>query len=124
MTRWTSDELGRIGSAEELEVAALRPDGTRRDRVTIWVVPHGDDVYVRSVNGPGAAWFRGTQATHRGRIWAGGVEKDVTFVDAGHDIDDDLDAAYRRKYRRYAASIVNSVLTPRARSATIRLVPV
>jgi hypothetical protein len=124
MTQWNSDELTRIGSAEELEIAALRPDGSRRGRVTIWVVPHGDDVYVRSVNGPGAAWFRGTQATHRGRIWAGGVERDVTFADAGDDLDDQLDAAYRRKYARYPASIVNSVLTPQARSTTIRLEPV
>jgi hypothetical protein len=124
MSPWSSEELTRIGSADELEIAALRPDGRRRDRTTIWVVPHGDELYVRSVNGPGAAWFRGTQATHRGRIWAGGVERDVTFVDAGRDVDDDVDAAYRRKYRRYAASIVNSVLTPRARSTTTRLVPV
>jgi hypothetical protein len=124
MTQWTSDELTRIGSSEELEVAALRPDGTRRDRVTIWVVPHGDDVYVRSVNGPAGGWYRGTQATHQGRIWAGGVEKDVTFVDAGNEVEGEVDAAYRRKYRRYPASIVNSVLTPQARSTTTRLVPV
>ena len=37
------------------------------------------------------------------RIWAGGIEKDVTFVDADHDIDDEIDAAYRTKSRRYAA---------------------
>ena len=123
MTQWNDDELTRIGSAEELEIAALRPDGTSRGRVTIWVVPHGDGVYVRSVNGRGAAWFRGTQATHRGRVWAGGVEKDVTFVDAGDGMDDELDAAYRRKYARYPASIVDSILTPQARSTTIKLVP-
>src|SRR5437879_3049374 len=100
MTTWTPDELTRIGAAEELEIAALRRDGTLRHPVTIWVVRHGDDLYVRSVNGPTAAWFRGTQARHQGRIWAGGLEKDVTFVDADHD--DQLDAAYRAKYRRYA----------------------
>ncbi|HKA11853.1 MAG TPA: DUF2255 family protein [Candidatus Dormibacteraeota bacterium] len=41
------------------------------------MVPHGDDLYVRSVNGRGAAWFRGTQARHQGRIPTGGVEEDV-----------------------------------------------
>ncbi len=68
MIQWTRNELARIGSADELEIAALRPDGTLRYPVTIWVVPHGDDLYVRSVNGRGAAWFRGTQARHQGRI--------------------------------------------------------
>ena len=37
MNQWTSDELTCIGAAEELEIATLRPDGTRRKPVTIWV---------------------------------------------------------------------------------------
>jgi hypothetical protein len=123
MTAWASDDLSKIGAAEELEIASLRRDGTLRNPVTIWVVRHGDDLYVRSVNGRTSSWFRGTQVRHEGRIWAGGVEKDVTFVDAGHDIADQLDAAYRAKYRRYAGSIVNSTLTSQARSATLKLMP-
>ena len=123
MTKWTTDELSRIGRAEELEIASLRRDGSLRKPVTIWVVPHDAGLYVRSVRGRSAAWFRGTQERHEGRIRAGGVEKDVTFVDAGHDIDDDVDAAYRAKYRRYAGSILNSVLTPDARSTTVKLEP-
>src|SRR5437667_7813890 len=122
MTAWTRDELSKIGSAEELEIASLRLDGTLRAPVTIWVVRHGDDLYVRSVNGRTGAWFRGTQVRHEGRIWAG-VEKDVTFVDADHDINDELDAAYRTKYRRYAASIISHIVSPQARSAVIKLVP-
>ena len=123
MTAWTTDELTRIVSAEELEIASLRPDGTLRKPVTIWVVRDGDSLYVRSVKGPTAAWFRGTRERHEGRIRAGGVEKDVTFVDADHGIDDDVDAAYRSKYQRYAGSILNSVLTTQARSTTIKLLP-
>jgi hypothetical protein len=48
MSTWTRDELDRIGSAEELEIAAVRDDGTLRKPVTIWVTRHGDDLYVRS----------------------------------------------------------------------------
>jgi len=123
MTAWTADELTRIGSAEELQIASVRPDGTLRKPVTIWVIRDGEGLYVRSVKGPTALWFRGTQDKHKGRIRAGGVEKDVTFVDAEHNINDDVDAAYRAKYRRYAGSILNSVLTPQARSTTIKLLP-
>ncbi|WP_079045920.1 DUF2255 family protein [Carbonactinospora thermoautotrophica] len=55
MTVWTSDELTRIGTAEESKIASLRRDGTLGRPRTIWVVRHGDDLYVRSVNGPTAA---------------------------------------------------------------------
>jgi hypothetical protein len=124
MTGWTSDELTKIGTAEELEIASQRDDGTLRKPTTIWVVRVGDDLYVRSVNGRGSAWFRGTQVRHEGHIKAGGVEKDVTFVEVdAPDISSQIDAAYRTKYRRYAASIIDSTLSPKARSATIKLVP-
>ncbi len=123
MTQWTSDQLDKVGSAEELQIASLRRDGTLRKPVTVWGVRHGDDLYVRSVRGRTGHWFRGTQERHEGRIRAGGVQQDVAFVDADHDIDDVVDTAYRVKYRRYAGSILNSVLTPEARSSTIKIVP-
>lgn len=124
MTTWTNDELTRIGRAEELEIAARRRDGTLRNPVTIWVVRVEDDLYVRSVNGPSSAWFRGTQLRHEGRIRAGGVQKDVSFVevDADHHINEQVDAAYHSKYRRYP-QYVAPLMTPEARAATIKLVP-
>jgi hypothetical protein len=124
LTSWTSDELNRIGTAEELEIASLRSDGTLRKPVTIWVVRVGDGLYIRPINGRASAWFRGTQTLGLGRIQAGGVTKEVSFVEeTAPDINNQIDAAYRTKYRGYAASIVNTVLVPGARSATISLVP-
>jgi hypothetical protein len=123
MTTWKSDELNKIGTAEELQIASLRRDGTLRKQVTIWVVRQGDDLYVRSVNGRTGAWFCGTQVRHEGHIQAGGINKDVTFMDADPDINDQIDAAYSTKYRRYAASIISTIVSPEARSATIKLVP-
>jgi hypothetical protein len=43
--------------------------------------------------------------------------------EAGSEINEQIDAAYRTKYRRYAASIINSINSPTARAATIKLVP-
>jgi hypothetical protein len=123
MPTWTNDELTTIGTAEELKIASLRRDGTLRKPVIIWVVRHGDDLYVRSVNGSTASWFRGTQVRHEGRIQAGRIDKDVTFVDATPELNDQIDAVYRSKYRRYAAYIINSIISPTARSATIKLIP-
>jgi hypothetical protein len=122
MATWTSGELSKIGAAEELEIASVRRDGTLRKPVTIWVVRRGDGLYVRSVNGRGSSWFRAAQVRHEGHIRAGGVDKDVVLVETG-DMNDEIDAAYRAKYHRYAESIVGSIVSPQARAATLKLVP-
>jgi uncharacterized protein DUF2255 len=78
MTTWTSDELDRIGTAEELEIPPLRRDGTLRNPVTILDRPPRDYLYVRSYTGRGGAWFQGTQVRHEGHTKASGVEKDAS----------------------------------------------
>src|SRR5215207_1969424 len=124
MTMWTSNELNKIGTAEELEIASLRRDGTLRKPVTIWVVRVGDDFYVRPIHGRTSIWFRGVQTRHEGHIRAGDVEKDVAFVEeTDPGLNNHIDTAYRAKYRRYAASIINTTVSPEARSATIKLAP-
>ena len=124
MTTWTSEELNKIGSAEELQIASLRSDGTLRMFVTIWVVRLADDLYVRSVNGRNSAWFRGVQTRYEGHIRAGGVDRDVTFVEEpDSDINNQIDAAYATKYHRYAASIISHINGSEARAPTIKLVP-
>ena len=123
MNTWTNEELTKIGKAEELQIASLRADGTLRKPRIIWVVRLGDDLYVRSVNGRTSDWFRGVQTRHEGHIHAGGVDKDVTFLEeSDSSINDQIDAAYAAKYHRYA-SIIPSINDPKARAATIKLVP-
>lgn len=124
MTAWTSSELAAIAAADELEIAPLRSDGRTSKPVTIWVVRVGDDLYVRSFRGVGSGWYRGTQASHQGRIRAGGVDKDVTFADvADSGINAQIDAAYREKYRRFGASYVDPMVAEGARAATLKLAP-
>ena len=123
MTQWTSDQLDKFGKAEEVQIASVGRDGKLRKPVTVWAVRHGDDLYVRSVRGRDGRWFRGTQERHEGRIRAGGLQQDITFVESDHSIDNEIDAAYRDKYRRYAGRILESVLTPEARSSTLKIVP-
>jgi hypothetical protein len=124
MIAWTTDELAAIDAADELEIAPHRLDGTQCPPVTIWVVRTGDDLYVRSYRGGGSAWFRGAEVSHEGHIRAGGVDKDVTFVDVPDPrVNDQIDAAYRTKYRRFGASYVDPMVAERARTATLKLAP-
>ena len=120
MPAWTDQELTDIGAADELQIAPARSDGTLQASRIIWVVRLGDDLFVRSVNGPDGAWFRGVEASHAGHISAGGVEADVALKEADHDLDDGIDEEYRRKYGR-SSSAVDHINSPEARSTTIRL---
>ena len=86
----------------------------------VWVVRREDDVYIRSVNGDEGVWYRGVQAHHAGRISAGGLEVDVSFEDADHDLDDSIDEEYRRKYGR--SSAVERITSPKAQATTLCIV--
>jgi len=121
MAAWTSDQLNRIGNAEELQIASLRGDGTLRKPVTIWVVRVGDELYVRSYRGERGAWYRGALERHAGHVQAGGVDTDVTFVEESDPgVNDRIDAAYRAKYGRYP-QYVAPMLTAEVRATTIKL---
>jgi hypothetical protein len=119
---WTSNELDRIGAADELHIAARGCDGILRKPVPIWVVRVADDLYVRSWRGPAGAWFRAARARGEGHISAGGVDKDVAFADAGQEVNDAIDAAYRDKYGRYP-SYVEPMISDQARATTLKLMP-
>jgi hypothetical protein len=122
MSAWTPDELARVDAAQELEMAPVRRDGTLRRPVPIWVVRVDDDLYVRAAYLEGSGWHRVVRASGRARIRAAGVEKDVTVEEAESAVNDQVDAAYRSKYGRYA-SIVDDITDAAHRATTLRLVP-
>jgi hypothetical protein len=122
MRDWTAEELDRIGAADELEIAALRRDGSLRRFTTIWVVRVGDNPYVRSWRGRDGDWFRAVRRRPEGRIRAGGLTRDVAFQepdDADHAA---IDRAYQEKYARYGRSYVEPMVSPNATAATLRLI--
>jgi hypothetical protein len=123
MSSWTSEELARIGDAEELDIAPHRPDGALRPFVTIWVVRAGGDLYVRSIHGRSGTWIRRALAAGEGRIRAGGVERDVAFEEAGPEVQGSVTAAYHDKYDRYGPRIVGTVVSAASATTTLRLVP-
>src|SRR5690349_15630626 len=122
MSSWTENELAAVGAADELRVASYRPDGSLRDYVIIWVVRSGDELFVRTAYRPESAWYRHAVEAGRGRIRAGGVERDVSFAHVSPDADHEaIDAAYHAKYDRYGAKIVETVVGDVVRELTLRL---
>lgn len=123
-TGWTNRQLDRIASAEVLLIATPRADGTFRRALPIWVVRHGDALYVRSYRGTDATWYRSATDHNRSRISAGGVEAEVAFTPVGDaGINGEIDAAYRDKYGRYGPRFVEPMVGRPSRDTTLKLVP-
>jgi hypothetical protein len=123
MSKWKAGDLDLIGRAEELQLASEREDGTFRRPVTMWVVRVADELYVRSVNGDAAVWYRGALERRRSEISAGGVHTIVELVDAPDGLNNSIDEEYRRKYGGYSESTLNRITSQIARSTTLWLVP-
>ena len=123
---WTTDELDRVGNAEELQLASRRPDGSLRGFVTIWVVRDGDDIYVRSAHGADNPWYVRALASGEGRIRSGGVERDVAF---DHLDDGRPDARHDRRRLPLRSTALSTsrrlgpVVADGTHGVTLRLVP-
>jgi hypothetical protein len=123
---WSPDKLERIGSAEELQIAAKRADGTPCREVPIWVVRAGGQVYVRTWYRRDSGWFGHVVESRRARIRVPGLEADIAIEDIGDDEGElraSVDAAYRAKYGRYGETTVEPMVTDDAAATTLRLVP-
>jgi len=123
MSTWTAEDLDMIGTADELEIAPLRADGSLRPYTTIWVVRVGDDLYVRSVRGRRGGWFRHALDRGAGRIRIDGAEREVTMAEPADADHDAIDRAYRSKYGGYPRAYVDPTVTADATAATLRLSP-
>lgn len=118
---WTADELEAIGTANSIDIAPRRADGTASRFTTIWIVRVGDDLYIRSYRGGGGSWYRAAHRVHEGLLRLAAVERGIAFADAP-DVDRAaIDHAYAAKYGR--SSYVDAMVTDDAAATTMRLLP-
>ncbi len=127
MRGWIQEELHKIAKADDLHIAPFREDGKTYGTPTwIWSVTVGDALYVRGYNGQQSRWYQAAVRPTAGRIIAAGMTKEVAFEPVNEPSDDrvndQIDEAYRAKYG--ASPYLKPMLGKRARSATIRIVPV
>ena len=121
--RFEAPDLALLDAAEEVEIETAAPDGAAH-RTIIWIVVDGDDVFVRSVNGSGARWYR--EAV--GRPDAIAIHVDGRSLPARVEAAADgasveqVSAALGRKYASSRASL-RSMLAPHTLETTLRVVP-
>src|SRR5947209_9272020 len=97
---WPEEELRRIAEADDLHISLFREDGVTYGTPTwIWSVAVDDSLYVRAYNGQDSRWYQAALRQKAGRITAVGMTKEVTLEPVQGPINDQVDQAYRAKYR-------------------------
>jgi hypothetical protein len=113
--------IGHLGSIEEITIGFQRPDGSSGS-TPVWVVQVGDDVYVRSMNGPSGGWYRRLRDRPHGEVRDDGhVHRVHAEPVADSATLDAVTRAYESKYGR--SPYVQPLLGRDAASATLRLEP-
>jgi hypothetical protein len=122
MPEWLKDELLKIADADDLHISPFREDGVTYGTPTwIWSVVVGDALYVRAYYGQDSRWYQAAVKQKAGRITFADMTKEVNFEPADGAINDPIDNAYRKKYSD--SPYLNSMISTRARSATVKVIP-
>ncbi|SRR6266851_3114334 len=80
MTKWSKDELRKIGEADDLHISPFREDGVTYGTPTwIWSVAVEHELYVRAYNGQNSRWYQAAMRQKAGRITVASMTKEVTF---------------------------------------------
>ena len=120
---WSKNELRKIAEADDLRISPFHDDRVTYGTPTwIWSVVVGDALYVRAYNGQNSSWYQAAINQKAGRIIVAGMTREVTFEPVEGPVNDLIDEAYQAKYSGSINLI--SMIDTRARSATIRIIPV
>ncbi|APR78543.1 Hypothetical protein A7982_03890 [Minicystis rosea] len=122
MNTWAKDDLKKIAESDDLRVAPFRDDGATYGTLTwVWSVVVDGALYVRAYNGKQSRWYQAALRQKAGRITAAGMMKEVSFEPVEGPLQARIDEAYRSKYA--SSEYLAPMIGPRARAATMRIVP-
>ncbi|MFC4243890.1 DUF2255 family protein [Gryllotalpicola reticulitermitis] len=125
MSDWTTEELSAVTAAEEVEVTPADADGAPLQSVVMWAVTVGDEVFVRSVRGTKARWWRHATASARGTFTAGDVTREVAFEPVGEGAQNQaVTDAYNQKYAAQPDQFRQPMVEGASLAATLRVTPV
>jgi hypothetical protein len=122
MSTWSENELQKIAETDDLHISPFRTDGKTYGTATwIWSVVVDDSLYVRAYNGQDSRWYQAALRQKAGRISAAGITKEVSFDPVNGEINDQIDDAYRTKYK--GSPYLKPMIGETARSATVKVIP-
>ena len=114
-------DLTAIARAEEVRIETRAADGTTH-RTIIWIVEHDGQLYIRSVNGPGARWYREATADTAVALLVEGRSYEAHVVPATDPASiEACSAGLRAKYR--GDHSLGSMLEADTLPTTLRVVP-
>ena len=87
----------------------------------IWSVAVDDALYARGYNGQNSRWYQAAVQQRAGRITAASMTKEVMFEPVEGPINDQIDDAYRAKYR--GSLYLGPMISAPARFATVKIMP-
>lgn len=118
---FSTDDLALLDGAEEIEIETQAPEKRAR-RTVIWVVVDGDEVFIRTVKGPGSRWYRDIEANPAVAIHVAGKRLPASAIAATDpDSIERTSAGFRRKYAGDPG--VKPMLAPAVLETTLRLEP-
>jgi hypothetical protein len=113
--------LEHLGDVDEIRIGFKRPDGSSGS-TPVWVVQVGEDIYVRSMNGPSGGWYRRLRAIPAGEVRDDGHVHPVHAKPVADPAT--VDAVTRAYENKYGGSpYVRPLLGRDAAGATLRLDP-
>src|ERR1700687_1796463 len=125
MAKKTEDLLWKLAESDEVDIETRRDPKSPSHRVTIWIVPTEDGVYVRSYKGKKGRWYQEALANPMVTVRLGGrrvtaraePEKNPLVIRA-------VNAAYRKKYGERWPDDTTAMLKRSLLPTTLRLTPV
>jgi hypothetical protein len=114
-------DLSAIAGAEEVKIETRAADGTTH-RTIIWIVEHDGQLYIRSVNGPEARWYREATADTAIALLVGDRRYEAHVVPATDPAS--IEACSAGLRAKYAGDYsLGSMLKPETLPTTLRVVP-
>jgi hypothetical protein len=119
MAVFSAAERQQLADSDEVQVG-FRPG----QRIPIWIVVDGDNVYVRSVKGPDGKWYQALAAGRPFMLHGPDAEWSIA---GEHVVDQNeiarVSDAFTRKYQKRWAASTAAMLQPETLPTTMRIAP-